>query len=137
MKRVHLLAVDGPAVTYEPLVAAARELGLRIGWLDLPPVRAEPPPVAGPAGAFRRVAVTDGLVVSAKPLAGPPVLRDLVREHFLGCVAVLVAGAPSAPSDPLPRLRRDADLWHLDDAAYQDAATLARALRSPVLLRSG
>lgn len=133
MKQVHLLAVmavDDPAATYAPLVAAARELGLRIGWLDLAGSLAIDP-TAGPSGAFRRVAVTaDGLVVSAKTLAGPPVLRDLVREHFQGCTAVLVAGATS---EALAQLTPDGDGWRLDDRRWADSASFARALRGSLL----
>jgi hypothetical protein len=29
-------------------------------------------------------------VVSVKRVTGPPVLRDLLREHFLGCALVVV-----------------------------------------------
>lgn len=136
MKRVHLLAVEGPAGEFEPLVAAARELGLRVGWLDLA-AEASPDPVDGPAGTFRRVAVSPGRVVAVKPLAGPPVLRDLVRGHFLGCTAVLVTGTAA---EGLPRLAPDGlggDAWRLGDHRYPDSATLARALRSPRLNPSG
>lgn len=142
MKRIHLLAVDGAAETYQPLVAAAAKLGLRIGWLELAADGVEAPAdpaaladlVGGPDGAFRRVAVSPERVVSVKRLTGPPVLRDLVREHFLGSTAVLVAGgARLEGAGELPRLVPDGDGWRLDDRRWADSASFARALRGSAL----
>ncbi len=96
VRRIHLLRTtgEGPAAL-EPLFAAARAAGLRIGWLDLAASSVAPPAPAGlepaaAAGAFRAVAVGGGRSVSVKPTAGPPVLGDLLREHFLGCALVIV-----------------------------------------------
>lgn len=100
MKAPHLLRVDAGPEGFAPLVAAARALGLRLGWLELGP-RPEPLPVtletAAAAGVLRAVAVGEGRAVAVKPLKGPPVLRDLLREHFQGCAAVLVRGEVEAP----------------------------------------
>jgi hypothetical protein len=126
VKRPHLLAVDAPAATFSELFAAARAAGLRLGWLEsADPAPATPSPADAPtmagagslehaaaAGALRAVAVAPGRTLALKPLAGPPVLRDLLREHFQGCAAVLVQGS-LAPSDA-PRLTApSADTWHL------------------------
>lgn len=108
MKRVHLLAVDAPAQTFAGLFAAAREEGLHLGWLEPTPSTVPepvPPGLAGAAaaGARQAVGVGGGRLVAVKPLAGTPVLADLLRGHFLGCVAVLVRGDLAA-GEPLPRL---------------------------------
>lgn len=112
MKRIHLLRFEGAPEALAGLFAAVRAEGLRAGWLDLG--AAEPDashtdsagtsgageagsPTGGPgvdsavtAGAFRAAAVAPGRVVSVKAVTGPPVLRDLLREHFLGCALVVV-----------------------------------------------
>jgi hypothetical protein len=70
--------------------------------------------------------------VAVKPVAGPPVLRDLLREHFLGCAAVLVAG-DHAPADA-PRLDPAGDGWAVTtatEARTYDTGALAARLRSP------
>lgn len=103
MKRIHLLRHDGSPDELGPLIEAAREAGLRVGWLDggagLAP---EPLAAAAGAGAFRSVAVAGDRAVAFKRLGGPPVLRDVLREHFLGCALVVVteagAGAFGAPA---------------------------------------
>lgn len=110
MKRIHLLRFAGSPEELEPLVRAAAEEGLRLGWLDLaggaPPAPREPGGSTGAgldgavsAGAFRAVAVAPGRTVALKAVAGPPVLRDLLREHFLGCAAVVVRGSGSAAGE--------------------------------------
>jgi hypothetical protein len=91
--------VDAPAA-FAALFAAARARGERIGWLDW---SEEPAPVgaldeAASIGALRAVAVGAGRTVAVKRLAGAPVLRDLVREHFLGCGLVLIRGRAGTPS---------------------------------------
>jgi hypothetical protein len=94
-----LVAVEAGPAAFAPLVEAARRRGVRVGWLVLAP----PPPVAGPleeaaaAGVLRALAVGGGRAVAVKPLRGEPVLRDLVREHFLGCAIVLVQGRAGHP----------------------------------------
>jgi len=105
MKAPHLLRVEEGPERFAPLFAAAREAGLRLGWLDLAPPLA-PPLVpadleaAAGLGALRAVAVVGGQggrSVAVKPLRGEPVLKDLLREHFRGCVLVLVRGVVAAP----------------------------------------
>lgn len=96
MKRVHMLRYDGEPSALAGLFAAVRAEGLRAGWLELGAgamgSSAQGPDVgsAVEAGAFRAAAVAAGRVVSVKAIAGPPVLRDLLREHFLGCALVVV-----------------------------------------------
>jgi len=118
MKRIHLLRTTLAADVVAGLVAAAAAEGLRLGWLDLTLTGAATgasgalaslESVAA-AGALRVVSLADGRVVTVKRVTGAPVLRDLLREHFLGCAAVLVrvppgdAPAPVDGVDGLPRL---------------------------------
>lgn len=103
MKRIHLLRYKGEPAALEALFEAIRAEGLRAGWLELD---SQPggEGLAGDAvkaGAFRAAAVVPGRVVSVKRVTGPPVLRDLLREHFLGCALVVVRpGGPGSPLDP-------------------------------------
>jgi hypothetical protein len=129
----HLLRVDGPPESYAGLIEAARGLGLRVGWLDL---AAEPLPVPEPletaarAGVLRAVAVAADRSVAVKPLRGAPVLRDLLREYFRGCVLVLVRGAVDAA-----HLRQDGEEWTVaapgEAARSFTTAALAASLRRP------
>lgn len=144
-KRPHLLRVEGPPELYAPLFEAARAEGLRLGWLELLepeiPEAAAPPPAPVPErlaaaaalGALRAVAVGGGRSVTVKPLRGAPVLTDLLREHFRGCAAVLVAGA-GGPADA-PALAADGDSWTVragGAAALRfGAGELVRRLRKP------
>lgn len=130
MKRPHLLRVSAPAQAFAPLVAAARALGLRVGWLELG-ATCEPLPAALSAaadgGVLRAVAVGTGRVAVVKPLAGPAVLGDLLREHFRGCALVLVAGPIEAPS-----LTPEGDAWRIDPPGrVLTGDQLAAALRRP------
>jgi hypothetical protein len=92
MKRIHLLRYEGEPAALEALFEAIRAEGLRAGWLELDsqPGGEGPAGDAVEAGAFRAAAVVPGRVVSVKRVTGPPVLRDLLREHFLGCALVVV-----------------------------------------------
>ncbi|MFP3940826.1 MAG: hypothetical protein ACLF0P_11005 [Thermoanaerobaculia bacterium] len=149
MKRIHLLRFAGAPEDLAPLATAAAAEGLRVGWLDLtgaasagrsggpgddgrePPGRADASAPANleqavSAGSFRAVTVAPGRTVSLKAVAGPPVLRDLLREHFLGCALVVVrvdrdaAGRgdePAGEAATAGRLVRDADAA-LDEAPW-------------------
>ncbi len=99
MKRIHLLRVESGATALAALFAAARERGARLGWLELRRPGAADPGLeeAAAQGALRAVAAGSGRVVAVKPLRAEPVLGDLLREHFRGCLAVLVAGEIEAP----------------------------------------
>jgi hypothetical protein len=128
----HLLRVTEAPERFAPLIAAVQALDLRVGWLDLAP----PPPVPGDLetaaglGALRAVAAGGGRAVVVKPLKGEPVLGDLLREHFRGCVLVLVRGELNAPL-----LQAEGERWTVTvagEAARAFASTdLAEALRSP------
>jgi hypothetical protein len=112
---------------FAPLFRAARELGLRVGWLDLE-TPAPPPPelaAAAEAGAGKAVAAGHGRSLSLKPVAGAPVLRDLLREHFLGYALVLVRGR-----DGRPAVTPEAGSYRLEAAS-----TPARLLGAGELLR--
>jgi hypothetical protein len=135
LKAPHLLRVEDAPEWFSPLVEAARADGLRVGWLEL--AEAAPLPevltTAAGLGVLRAVSVGGGRTVAVKPLRGEPVLKDLLREHFLGCALVLVRGAVDAP-----QLRRDGESWVIDapETAGQPLTTeqLAAKLRSPLPL---
>jgi hypothetical protein len=135
MKTPVLLAVDGPAEEFAALFAATKVAGVRVGWLALnAPVDPPPPLQAAPLlEAFRAVAVGDGRSLAMKPMKGKAVLRDLLREHFLGADVVLVAGL-----ELFPRLTaRGEGSWNLAESAtasrlYTTEELLAR-LRKPAL----
>ena len=99
MRTPALVAVNEEPHAFLSLFAAARERGVRVGWLDLARDAELPEPLAGAvsAGAFKAVATAGGRAVTAKALRGAPVLRDLLREHFLGCALVLVRGRDGRP----------------------------------------
>jgi hypothetical protein len=67
-----------------------------------------------------------------KSRRGPPVLRDLLREHFRGCRVVLVRGEA-----PLPTLRSHGSGWELEqvggEVRHLSTIELVRALRAPHL----
>jgi hypothetical protein len=102
-KSPHLLRVEEGPERFGALFAAAREAGLRVGWLELAPTADRPAGLpddleaAAGEGALRAVAAGGGRSVAVKPLRGEPVLRDLLREHFRGCALVLVRGEVEAP----------------------------------------
>ncbi len=52
---------------------------------------------AASRGVLRAVAIGGGRAVAVKPIRGEPVLRDVLREHFSGCLLVLVTGEIDAP----------------------------------------
>jgi hypothetical protein len=102
VKTPHLLRVEEGPEHFAELIAAVRRAGMRVGWLELgadAPATPASLDAAAAAGCLRAVAATAGRTVAVKPVAGPYVLRDLLREHFLGCRLVLVRGA--APGAPL------------------------------------
>jgi hypothetical protein len=135
LKTPHLLRVEDEPESFSKLIEAARADGLRIGWLELAEVAPLPEVLASAAGLglLRAVSAGGGRTVAVKPLRGEPVLKDLLREHFLGCALVLVRGAVDAP-----HLRPDGDGWMIDapDKAGQPLTTaqLAGKIRSPLPL---
>jgi hypothetical protein len=141
VKRIHLLRFDGEPEELAPLLAAAGREGLRIGWLELAP-DAVPAPVpdgldaATSAGAFRAASAGAGRTVAVKRRSGPPVVRDLLREHFAGCALVVVrAAAGAAGLDDVARLEAAEAGYRLQppEAAALDltADALAARLRRP------
>lgn len=131
MKRPHLLRVSCDARSFEALVAAAKTEGMRVGWLMLEaPTAPEPLAEAAALGVLRAVAVGEGRTIAVKPVRGEPVLEDLLREHFLGCRLVLVAGDLE-----LPRLEPDGEDWvvTLSDGSTRQwtTAQLVARLRKP------
>ena len=135
MKTPHLLRVEGEPESFSPLVEAARADGLRIGWLEMAEVAPLPEVLASAAGLglLRAVSAGGGRTVAVKPLRGEPVLKDLLREHFLGCALVLVRGAVDAPL-----LRRDGESWVIEAPEKAGlpltTAQLAGKIRSPLPL---
>jgi hypothetical protein len=136
VKLPHLVRVAEEPAAFAPLAAALAAAGLRLGWLEWRPPSPLPPSLTAAAGlgALRAVAVGGGTVAAVKPLAGPPVLADLVRGHFLGCALVLVAGEDAATAR-LPSLATEAGGgYRLHGAGGErryDPAALAARLRSP------
>lgn len=99
MKRIHLLRALGEAKDFAPLLEAVSHQGPRIGWLVLGDVEGPPElEAAARSGAARAVAAGSVRTVSVKHRQGPAVTEDLLREHFLGCRAVLVLGDLEAPT---------------------------------------
>ena len=98
MKAPALVTVDQVPEAFVALFEAARQRGMRVGWLDLSVDEAVPTAPALKVGATKAVAVGDDRVVSVKRISGRTVLRDLVREHFLGYAVVLVHGHQGSPS---------------------------------------
>lgn len=138
MKTPHLLRVEAGPETFLTLFAAARSLGLRLGWLEFEGA-VEPLPAsldsAAALGALRAVAIGEGKTVTVKPRRGAPVLKDLLREHFAGCVLVLVEAEETAATG-LPLLRPDGEGWRviLPESGGELAFTaeqLAAGLRKP------
>lgn len=109
---IKLLRVEHPAEVFADLITAVRQEGGRVGWLELAPTAGSPSPGPLPAGleaaaaqqVLRAVAVGGGTSVAVKPMRGEPVLRDLLREHFRGCMLVLVRGKLPAPEGEYPAL---------------------------------
>ena len=136
----HVLRVGEASDAFCCLFAAVREQGERAGWLELDAHR--PAEAASgaegsifrtlDAGAWKAVAVEEGRSVAVKIRRGPPVLRDLLREHFRGCRVVLVHGDLA-----LPTLRARGGDWELEGLDGQvrrvTTADLLRALRAPRL----
>ena len=131
MKAPAVVAVEGAPEAFEALVRAAAERGARVGWLDWDAASAPPEQLAGAAGAgvAKAVAVSAGGSISWKARKGPPVLRDVLREQFLGCAIVLARGLEGAP-----RLIADGPTYRLE-ATGAAPRTLAAAEAAAELLR--
>ena len=129
-----LLRVALPVVEFDGLIAAVRQEGGRVGWLELREEHPEPLPesleVAAGRGVLRAVAVGGGRSLAVKPMRGEPVLRDVLREHFRGCLLVLVSGEVDAPL-----LAPSGDAWNLETggaaATRWTTAELIAELRKP------
>lgn len=132
MKAHHLLRVTEPPDRFAPLIEAARAAGLRIGWLELSAASPLPETLHAAAGlgVLRAVAAGGGRTVAVKPHRGAPVLKDLLREHFLGCALVLVQGEAEAPA-----LDSEEGTWrlHLPEGSIRRLTTaeLVESLRRP------
>ena len=137
MKLIHVLRTSITASDCRPLFKAAAALGVRVGWLDLESTAAVPPELeeAAAQGAFRAVGVSAARVLTVKPVKGASVLKDLLREHFVGCRLVVIRGDLDAPellgAPGGYRVR-------FEDGAEKDfsAEALAKALRKPRLRES-
>jgi hypothetical protein len=124
VKAPHLCWVHEPPATFEPLVQGARERGLRVGWLQLGPFATLPElEPAALAGVARAVAVGGGASVALKRIAGRPVLRDVLREHFLGFALVLLSGDPAAPGVRVDAGLEPSRLWRCRGGDAGDGAS--------------
>ena len=147
MRSPHLLRVEAGPEGFASLLQALAAAGLRAGWLELrrPEPAAASLEAAAALGARRAVAAGGGRSVALKPLRGEPVVRDLLREHFLGCALVLVvlASLPegegekaAAPLEAVPALFAEGEGWRVEPpggvaAQRHDTAGLVAALRRP------
>lgn len=129
---------------FAQLVAALRQDGRRVGWLEWSPgVRANGKSVenaafpvleAAEAGVLRAVTVAAEHTVAVKPRRGAPILRDIVREHFRGCNLLLVHTTDDLE---IPRLERTETGWRIVPAEPEGATremtteALVAALRRP------
>ncbi len=129
MRAPALVAVEEGPAAFASLFAAAAAAGERVGWLELasPPAHPGPLEEAAAQGALRAVAAGAGRTVSVKPTRGAPVLRDLLREHFLGCSLVLVRGHAGHP-----RLTPAGDDYRLELAPALDGSRGGAADRGRV-----
>ena len=133
MKTPALVAVEAEEREFEALFAAARRRGVRVGWLELAGASALPAPWAerAAAGPAKHLTVGAEGSVAVKPRRGAPVLRDLLREHFVGFELVLVRGHAGAP-----RLVPQAEEFRLETAGGAPRSLAAEALLDE-LLRPG
>lgn len=119
MARAHrLLRVTESAESFASLIETASTAGCRLGWLEvgaLPQTSLDP---VASRGAARAVALDARGSVAVKRTAGPPVLRDVLREHFLGCAAVLVRAVGEVPAQVAEALEGVAEL-RCDGDGYQ------------------
>ena len=122
--------VHEPPAAFEPLVAAARARELRVGWLLLGPITpvAELEPAAR-CGMARSVAVGGGASVALKPIAGEPVLGDLLRGHFPGFALVLLSGDPAHPGVRIDPGLEPARLWRSRSAGFESSALVGETWR--------
>ncbi len=99
MKAPRIILVEGTLEQYSEMVQKESAAGRRVGWLDMNAATALPERFdrAGSIGVFRAVEVGATATLSCKPRKGSVVLKDLLREHFLGCSVVLVRGYDQAP----------------------------------------
>jgi hypothetical protein len=130
----HALRVNEGSAAFRSLFAAITERGERAGWLELDaPASAAPAAPDQTAGdeVWKEVTVEERRSVAIKSRRGPPVLRDLLREHFRGCRVVLVRGDAE-----LPELRPRGDDWELlagGEVRRLTTTDLVSALRAPRL----
>ncbi len=137
MKHIHVLRTTGDAADFRALFASSSALGVRVGWLDLDTEAGPPPQLEEVAelGVFRVVGVTAKRVVTVKPMHGATVLKDLLREYFVGCRLVVIRGELDAPELlAIPSGYR----VRFEDGDEKDFSSdaLARALLKPHLRRS-
>ncbi len=149
----HVVALRGPDGAAEiddatrdalaVLLRAATAEGRRCGVLVLddpaPPERLLTPVRAGAAAAVR---VGAGGALAYKPRRGAPVLRDVLRSHFLGCDLVVLEGeVPAGPAMVLSPLvgPNEPPRWRLscDDGRRLDLSgpELVARLARPQLIR--
>jgi len=131
VKTPAVVAVVGAPEAFADLVRAAAERGARVGWLDWNAAAGPPAELGGAAGAgvAKVVSVAADGSLAWKARRGPAVLRDVLREQFLGCSIVLARGL-----DGTPRLIADGPTFRLE-ATGAAPRTLSAAEAAAELLR--
>lgn len=140
MKTIHLLRTEPGSGfdSFHSLIDAVHSDGGRVGTLRWRPEAStgDQALIEAATGALlRAVDVTASGSVAHKPRTGPPVLRDVVREHFRGCRVVLVEGEAAGELATLPRISATADDRYRvetgDSNRQASASELAARLRQP------
>ncbi len=146
--RPKILRVGHPPEAFASLIEALSQAGARAGWLQftpldppegtqLAPPRGLPPwrlpeelEAAAGSGVLRAVAAGGGRSIAVKPMRGAPVARDLLREHFRGCLIVLVRGGEEQLGEmDAPRLEPRGEGW-----LFRREGEAARALTTDQLI---
>jgi len=95
VKMPRIILVEGTLNQHAEMVEREAKAGNRVGWLDMAADETNDNNCAGAkrVDIFRAVEVGSRTTLAYKPRHGPAVLKDLIREYFLGCSVVLVRAA--------------------------------------------
>ncbi len=133
---IRLLRVSDPAERFYALIEAAAELGVRVGWLEVGTAVSTPLDEVASHGATRAVALDARGSVAVKRINGVPVLRDVLREHFLGSSAVLARIVDDVPTSIAEQLAEAAALHCRDEGFVLSRGSERQALSRDELIRA-